>query len=328
MRVKMENYFSGDTEFITDAGIRLLSEFNHLDNVKILNKEGQFTEATVIMSNAAPIYEIQLQKGQFLRKTIKTTACSQWLVTYNLQRFFGYKEKYYKTTELPVGKQLINTYPTENLTKFDLQGFLHGVVFGDGTFHKRGNYKDKNCLIALCHESRELKDFFREAGYKLTERDDINQTRIYGLPSNWKNLPNTKEIPYIYSFIMGWFAADGSVSRSGGSVRISSINYEAIKWLQNNSNNCGFSVSSTIKKRSQENTTFGGKDIYILSFIKSTLKPSFFVQNKKQERFKYSAQSSKHWRIKSIKDNNITEPVYSIKEPKTGHFVLSGNILA
>lgn len=322
-----QSCFAGEEKFLTDEGLKSFNQFKNGDKVRVVNKYGKFSKATIKELGEQPIFEVVLQKGQYLTKKIRTTGNHLWPVTYNAQRQFGYKEKNYITEKLPLGKQFVSTFQKVN-REIELEALLHGIVFGDGTYHKRGNYKNKNCSISLCGDSRLLKKFFVDAGYKLTERDDINQTRIYGLPDHWKTLPNTKDKNYIYSFIAGWFAADGSVSKTAGNISLSSINERALSWAMNNAPICGLATQTTLKKRSNQKSSFGGKDVFSLSFIKESLDIEFFVHPKKRKWFRArSKQSSKHWRIVDVHYTGDMEAVFCVEEPETNHFVLEGNIL-
>lgn len=322
-----QSCFTGEEKFLTDKGLKSFNEFKNGEKVNVVNKNGEFSPATVKSFGKQPIMEVVLQKGQYLTKTIRTTENHLWPVTYNAQRHFGYKEKTFTTKDLPIGKQFVSTFQKVE-TGMNLEGLLHGIVFGDGTYHKKGHYKTRNCSIALCGDSRHLKKYFIQAGYKIKERDDINQTRIYGLPDYWKKIPDTTNASYVYSFISGWFAADGSVSKTAGNISLSSVNKTALEWVLNVSSVCGLAVQPTLTVRSNKNSTYGGEDVYKLSFIKESLESTFFVHKMKKSRFEdRSSQSSKHWKIVDVRYTGDVEEVFCVEEPKTNHFVLEGNIL-
>jgi hypothetical protein len=318
--------FTGDTRFVSEEGLRRFDEFENGEAVSVLNGAGKFVPAKVLRLGNQEIYELTLQKGP-LKMTIQTTKDHKWPITYKHQRHFGYKQKIYTTDQLPIGKQLNLVVPKEQVDG-DEEGILHGITFGDGTFHKKGHYRDRNCLIALCDDSRVLKSLYKKKGYTLTERDDINQTRIYGLPGHWKQLPaQDSSREYVKGFIAGWFAADGHVSKDGKVVTLASVHKEYLEWLQEMAPVAGLAVSTKIQKHKFTKDSYSARDYYyVISFLKDGLTKDFFVHEKKRSRYKQT-QPSKRWTIKEVRATNRIEPVYCIEEPVDHMFVLEGNIL-
>lgn len=319
--------FTGNTRFITNHGLKHFNEFVHNENVMVLGSDGDFTPAIVKKFGKQQIYKIKLKSGK-KELEINTTADHLWPVTDAQQRYRGRKDKSYKTVDLPIGKQLNTVTPKFN-GQYDLEGFLHGVVYGDGSYHK-STHTDKKCQIYLCGDSRCLATYFKEFGSKPKERDDINQTRIYGLPNHWKQLPDTNDPEYLRSFISGWFAADGHISQDARTCTLTCGNHKVLEWLQEVAPVAKLMVSTSIIKNKYSSKSFSKNEhFYTISFIKESLDNGFFKHPKKLARFKNNPikQSHKRWRIVEVVPTNRFEDVYCVIEPKKHLFTLEGNIL-
>jgi len=316
--------FSGDTKFITDKGLKKFTDFSDNDNVNILNKDGKFVNAKIKKFGKQKIYEINLQSGQKY-KTINTTKEHLWPITDTQQRYKKLPYKNIQTCDLPISKQFESVYP-KLIDGFDNNGILHGIVYGDGTIYNKQR-KNQYTRVDLFHHKKELSSFFENNCSKITEYDD--KTVCYGLPLNFKQLPDEKIVTkqYLKSFIMGWFAADGFINEKSTVIAISNINKSVIEWLQNVAPIIGLSMSTSIKKTQIKHYKGKNNFCYTINFLKESLTKDFFINKKHIERFKISNQSSKRWKIKSIIETDRYEDVWCVEEPKNKMFVLDGNIL-
>jgi hypothetical protein len=329
--------FSGSTRFVTDKGLVSFDDTlagREAGDVVVMNRRGKFVPATARRFGKDEVWEVHLTSGKN-RMVVETTASHLWPTTYAAQRWAGWPEKMYRTDELPIGKQLVSVYPDME-RKFILEAFLRGVVFGDGSQYNKHRKKNRYCKVDLCGESRELAPFFEKFGRKPILRNDIDQTRVYGLPGHWKELPTDRfqDGDYIYSFIMGWFAADGYVSERGDVVSISCTNRDALLWLQRVAPMAGIACSTTIgtRKYGDKSTVVkpiknGNDKCYCLGFVKEAVPESFFVRTKHLARFVRKGQSSKRWRIEKVLRTGRKENVYCVVEPEGSHFVLEGSVL-
>jgi ribonucleoside-diphosphate reductase alpha chain len=333
--------FSGDTKFLVeDKGYVSFNSFNDGDTVRVLTHDGTYTNAIVKNFGKQEIVELKVTTGGGLKepKIIKTTKDHFWFVSNNYRRHSGIDlpdEKYriIKTKNLLSIKkpQFPRVYPTKKVTEINLEGLLHGIVFGDGS---RTPIRRKNGLggfISLCHESRHLKKYFIEAGYSVKENDSINQTYIGKLPWEWKELPKTDNPKYIFSFIAGWFASDGYVSSEKRNVNITCIQEDAMKWLMDKAPICGISTSHTYSSYSITKGYKPGGTAHTINFIKESLPDEFFVHEKKLQRWlegkPKTYQSPKYFSVLEINYTGKYEDVWCVIEPKNSAFVIEGNIL-
>lgn len=317
--------FAGHVRFCTSEGLKRFDEFEDCEKVRVLSSSGRLATGVVRHLGHQKIWKLNLRSGN-RTMSFDTTEDHLWPVTYAHQRWAGYDRKLYKTSDLPVGKQLDLVVPSFEVEE-DSEAVLHGIVFGDGTTASSG----KSCSISLCHDSRAMKSLFSDAGYKLTERDDINQTRIYSLPNHWKRLPDDKSSPeYIRGFLSGWFAADGHVSKDGRVVSLSCFRKDHLKWVQRQATKAGLAVSTHIKKFESGDGSYSNNPSFSLSFLTESLNRSFLSPHlKKMDRFfsKDRMQSSKRWRIESVEPTDREEPVFCLEVPADRLFVLEGNVL-
>lgn len=333
--------FSGDTKFLVeDKGYVSFNSFNDGDTVRVLTHDGTYTNAIVKNFGKQEIVELKVTTGGGLKepKIIKTTKDHFWFVSNNYRRHSSIDlpdEKYriIKTKNLLSIKkpQFPRVYPTKKVTEINLEGLLHGIVFGDGS---RTPIRRKNGLggfISLCHESRHLKKYFIEAGYSVKENDSINQTYIGKLPWEWKELPKTDDPKYIFSFIAGWFASDGYVSSEKRNVNITCIQEDAMKWLMDKAPICGISTSHTYSSYSITKGYKPGGTAHTINFIKESLPDEFFVHEKKLQRWlkgkPKTYQSPKYFSVLEINYTGKYEDVWCVIEPKNSAFVIEGNIL-
>lgn len=312
--------FTGDTRFITKAGLRRFDACFENETVEILNKKGRFVPATVKAFGVQDVWELVLTRCG-IRHVIHTTKNHLWPVTTEMQRFRGEPVKYKQTHELRAGVALLTVNPTQ-IPALDPLAVLHGIVYGDGTKNKT------RCSIALCFDpkgadSRLLAPLFEKAGFRAVVRDDLKQVRFYGLPAHWKTLPpDTASPEYLRGFVAGWFAADGTCLRT---VQIAAKERAALEWLQRLAPKAGLAVSTKIGQRqSQEHDSFKAGVYHTLTLCKETLDPAFFVLPGKKTG---PAKFKKYWKVVSAQPTHTQAPVFCVVEPQGQAFCLEGNIL-
>lgn len=320
--------FSGDTRFLTKEGVKTFSEMVGR-RTEVLGKDGLWKSAEIKSFGKQPtvLLNLKIQSGKSKRiKTIKTTKEHLWFSVQNKDSRKLPKISIKPTNELTEGDRLVHCFPSENIG-YEKEGFLHGLVYGDGTLHQKRN----ECQIYLCDDSRHMSYLFEGTARSIIERDEIDQTRIYGLPNNWKTLPTSACTPeYLRAFIAGWFAADGSVGSNGTNLTLCCIDLEPLLWLRDTAIKAGISVLEPHERKTNE-TCFSKKDeFYVLSFVAKTLDEEFFIHNKKRNSFNSvsrTSQSPKRWTVETIEETGIIEEVYCAVVADGKAFVLEDNIL-
>ncbi len=328
--------FTGDTRVITDRG---LMSFHQMEDYigddptrtpLVLGKEGQWVQATFHSLGEQEIWELVVERCG-IQQTIRTTKDHVWPVTSPMRRFRDSALELVQTSQLPVGSRnykLFTVNPREQIT-LDLEGILHGITFGDGTRSSGHEGRTRYCSIALCNDpngvdSRALAPLFAEAGFKPNVREDRQQIQFFGLPEHWKTLPAADESPeYLRGFIAGWFAADGHI---GSTITISSVNRDALAWLQTIAPRAGLATPTDIGEHFSE-SGFAPLTWYTLALVKESLDVDFFLLEGKRERFS-PAKFAKYWKVASVRNTGKREPVYCMEvQEAEPYFTLEGNIL-
>ncbi len=328
--------FTGDTRVITDRG---LMSFHQMEDYiggdptrtpLVLGKEGQWVQATFHSMGEQEIWELVVERCG-IQQTIRTTKDHMWPITSPIRRFRDSALELVQTSQLPVGSRnykLFTVNPREQIT-LDLEGILHGITFGDGTRSSGHEGRTRYCSIALCNDpngvdSRALAPLFAEAGFKPNVREDRQQIQFFGLPEHWKTLPAADESSeYLRGFIAGWFAADGHI---GGTITISSVNRDALAWLQTIAPRAGLATPTDIGEHFSE-SGFAPLTWYTLALVKESLDVDFFLLEGKRERFS-PAKFAKYWKVASVRNTGKREPVYCMEvQEAEPYFTLEGNIL-
>ena len=312
----MSNYncFTGDTEFITNKGIKSFENFEDGEKVNILDGYSSFTEAEVKNFGEKDIYELVVNKGRS-EKTYKVTDDHIWFVRRTP------KEKKYRevqTKDLSMGdifreKKAFREKNTPNICNVGIQ---HGIVFGDGTYDKNKNH----CRISLIGEKQELLEYFT-TGTTCTE-GDRDSTLVYGLPYDWKEMPSVEANPeYILGFIVGYIATDGSVSSS---VKISSSSKENLRKLRDLAVTIGIN-SYDIKDRRRTTNNFGEGELYELTFDKRDIETSMILRSSHSANFS-KGDIETAWKVKSIRSLNRKEETWCVTGSRTDSFTLDTGI--
>lgn len=212
----------------------------------------------------------------------------------------------------------------------DEAGIRHGVVFGDGSAN--GKY----ATVTLWGEKdKQLLRYFPGRRYK----DDNTATRVLGtgIPGvkvsgnlwAWmKAVPSLDESPeYLYGWLAGYFAADGTVSKQG-QVQISSANLGHLEAVRDIALRLGI---TTYEIRSQMRVGFPGREpspLYTVDFLTSTINEDFFLIEEHRDRYRFRNYGHERlgWTVVSVEETGKVETVYCAVVPETHSFALDGNI--
>lgn len=217
------------------------------------------------------------------------------------------------TDNLKVGDVLAPIHADVGL---DAEAVVHGLIFGDGSAHKRRvdsarHYSQGRTYasIRVCKQDsaqKEIHDWLDNAGYKFTTPESAEGDRCYyiGKLEGAKQVPITRDPEYIAGFIYGWWLADGHKA-VGHCLEISSVNEQAIKWALEHAGYAGFNITMhRIQERTEGDGSFvNGKPLHTIRFVKNA-----------------------EWKVETI-DNIGKVPVYCPEEPVTSSFVLANGLL-
>lgn len=224
-------------------------------------------------------------------------------------------------------------------------GVVHGLVYGDGTaLHTKfsaGISPDvvkikKICrgfVIRLCTDQDSLLPYF--LGYPCSYPKSFNGEPVVYLfkdaAVDLKSLPDLSLgfyiRDYIVGFIRGWFAADGSISKSG-QVSMSATK-AGLDWLYSASAITYFIPRSIRKFPSETNYGKRSEDLYYVELDRRWLDAEDVIIDRKRERFRSIdfSKSPGFGKVKSVYKNSDSEDVYCFEVPTTNSFLLTKNIL-
>ncbi len=317
--MSLNNCFAAETEVITREGIKKLGDL--VDTTQILlSKNGKWIEAPVKSFGKQKLVKLTVKRNKE-KKNIFCTPDHRWFAK---SRKIGHRNKgnfECKTSELEEFYNLAYMF-SRNIGSPDLRpspiGIARGISFGDGTMNH----------LYLCGEKdKELQKYF-----PLNEKTfDPNKCeggaiRISNLPRYWKTFPPLDEdSSYLYGWLAGYFAADGSCDVNG-QIRISSSNLDNILFVRDVCSILGIGYYAILAENRLSNLTNEEFTMYRIRLMASTLKENFFLLSKHKDNF-VKSKEKRFWQVVSVEDTDRYEKVYCATVPETHSFVLEGNIL-
>ncbi len=319
--------FAGETEIITKNGIKQISTL--CDTEEFLLTNNQWVKSKIRNYGKQKIWELTLSRSG-KKKIIRTTEEHEWFMESK-----GGKSSVVKTRDLIKGKFLTSSYLGINTKKYkiDNEWVSRGFVFGDGyTIKPKAKLvKYEKSVAQFCGEKdKAMLPFFEGFGGKRTYVKYSNSIRIHALPETWKN--NTPTIDddknKIFSWLSGYFAADGTVGKTG-QCTISSASLENLRTFETLCTIIGIGTQgiSSCKRLGYGKVE---TDLYSLSLDRTNLISEFFHIPHHKERFiknKKIKHQPKRWSIVDVQETNIIEDVYCAEVPNFESFTLAGNIL-
>lgn len=308
--VTLPNCFSGDTEIITHLGVKRLSDIVG-SSVKIPTIDNEWHDAEIKYFGKQILWEVKLNNGH----TYKASGNHRWVI-YSQS---GKTHKIVHTQDLIPGMFVNDTFSGEVNYPDDLDGIRHGFVYGDGTC-----CSNIHTCANICGFKKTFMPRYFE-GFKITEWAD-GTLYVGGQCSDGKKVPEyTLDKAYLYNFLRGYFAADGSVDADGYASITSSdfgnlSKVNDICWI--------LGIKTTGVRQQYDNGYTGYRWIYNLTLRRDSLDSSFFLNPVHKSRFE--AKPKKHIHrttIKSVRCLHIEEDVYCPVEPITHTCTLGGGEL-
>lgn len=329
-KISLGNCFSSDTTFITDKGVKSFLDFKNGDQVNILSNYGSFKTATIKYFGKQKIGCLTLKKRN-ITKVIKVTPQHNWR-TLNKESIIEKITENLKPGDIiPYIKR--RYVDNRNGSRYYCPiGFIHGLVFGDGSYDKRTD----TCSLDLCGDSRQYIKFFKSLPWNHYPDNNANKDKIRYLPNYMKNLPSeTCNSEYLLGFIIGWFAADGTIDKDGRTYLYHN-NKENLQWIKNKIEALGIYTSDIKNIRDTDsiviqNKTYSNKQyqLYSLYFLKDCLFESFFTKESHLTNYKNACKTivnKINWTVVSYILFDDYEDVWCVVEPEQHNFTLSGGV--
>ncbi|HET7648048.1 MAG TPA: hypothetical protein VFK17_05715 [Gaiellaceae bacterium] len=257
--------FAPNETLITSYGVKTFAELEN-QPCRVLTDDG-FKPALVKRFRRKPLVKIQLapafeERDRYggtrlttrnisrFRRTVTATPTHEWALV-DGQR----------TDALSVGQYVpsMRFSPKRGNESYRL-GVLHGLVYGDGKWDRRGVKDEEHVHEVPLFGDRvaRYRDFFDRV--RFDRWYDVHPgyvgTGIVRAGANLKRcLPEDADMEYVTGFVDGWLAADGDPVRAG-SWRLRSIDHEALEWVEQAAPVAGFVVVGSGQEGNLE-TNFG-----------------------------------------------------------------------
>ncbi len=201
-------------------------------------------------------------------------------------------------------------------------GYQHGFFFGDGT-RSNGELHQFDSSIEV------LEKLFPT----LTEKISENHSVVRHCPLAWGKLPTREYLEdrkYIWSFLAGYVAADGSIS--GNKVRLPSSRLEELKIVSLLFKEIGIRCSDpyiSIKEGSKNSFYLEGRpsNLYEIKIEIFDLRKDFFLKEKHKKKYDILTPRRRDWgKLVSIKKIPGV-PIKCVEVPGYEQFVIDGFIL-
>lgn len=318
--------FAGDTRIVTKLGHRLIRDV--VGPVTLLTESkgdrGKWVEAEVRHFGCQRIVEVDLVRYGVV-KTMRTTAEHRWFAGEGRRRSRTYAEC--TTTELRAGMFLRSVHPPRSgQLSVAPHGVVHGLTWGDGTLEKNGG-----CHLNLWGEKLECARFLVGPGTPLNRDDVAVEGRSWSLlPRSYKEPVRFDESPsYLYGWLAGYFAADGSVAPDG-TCQISSIDKSSIELVRDVCLRLGITVGETAEHEKIDSGYGPGSTIsHVVTIRSSDLSQSFFLRSSHRANWNNRGRThkSRDWKVVAVRVTDDVEDVYCAMVDGTHSFVLDGYIL-
>lgn len=285
----------------------------------VFTRRGYFDHAEVKAFGDQHVWEISLFK-QGGRKIVRATADHRWFLR-------GEQQSCKPTRELSVGDVLVPLRATSlGKEKFMPSAAARGFVFGDGTRQSDREFMPASVTIHTDNKVVAARAMFLPSEFMPCVANKKPAMRVSNLPRYWKDLPPLDESrAFLTSWLSGYFAADGSVSKSS-SCSIESVDVDAMQRVREIACICGIGCTAV---RSKQHSGMGKVfTLYRVSLRRVDLPDWFFLQPHHRERATSASKDvDRDWKVESVRDLGVKELVFGVKTSCASGFALSEDVL-
>lgn len=324
---------TGDTDVVTRDGIKPIRDLvGHADLLVPqmgthggLGHRGSFKTAEVRSFGVQTIWEITLRRMKSVR-VVRATAEHRWFVTAGKQ--WEEMSAFERTTaQLKIDDRLrtlrATTPASENLMPVAV---AQGFVFGDGS-HPLGD-DERPASVTFYGAKAVLIPFFVPSTVHEHMINGALQKHVYGLPRSWKQTPSIRESrSFLLSWLAGYFAADGSVTKAGQAV-LDSASLSALSFARDVAAVCGVGYT---KIQSRLRKGFGAEPspLYRIGFRLADVPSWFFIRPEHKSRVDAldRATHDAPWIVEKVVQTEMGQEVFCAIVPEAGAFGLSEDLM-
>ncbi len=339
--------FAAETLVMTDSGSRPIQELAGGVHT-LLTAGGRWVKAPVQSFGHQRLFEVTVGRyGE--ERVIRATAEHRWL----LRPKVAHNRAEAPTVGLRVGDRLAYTFPMRPARlKVHRRGVARGFVFGDGSISghslAHANFyggKDEALLPYFDNAERVHSYYYvytpgdpnhkkhlpaREVDAERLESGEIKSyRRLGGLPREWKleRPPLDSHPDELYSWLAGYFAADGDVGKTGR-PSIWSADRSNLEFFKTA---CDLLGIWTLPIRTRWRKGFGEVDssICVMGISRADLTADFFIHEEHRKRWggNREAVERRGWTVRQVRETDAVEEVFCAVVDDTHSFALDGNIL-
>ena len=257
--------FAPSERLITSWGVRSFEELEDRA-CRVLTDSGfqlaivkRFRRRPLVKVTLAPAFEertryggvrLTTRNGSRFRRVVNATPTHSWVLADGE-----------RTDALSPGQFVpaMRALPKRDSETYRL-GVLHGLVFGDGSWNKQEIRSGEHLHYVQLYGEKvaKFKDFFDQVNFSpcLDVHPGYAGTGVVRSSANLKRLlPEDADPEYITGFVDGWLASDGDQTKAG-SIRLRSIDDEALSWLESAAPLAGYVTVGSGEEANRE-TNFG-----------------------------------------------------------------------
>jgi hypothetical protein len=319
---------AAETPVITSEGVFPISELAGGIH-RVLTKQGKWVDAPFKGFGVKPLMKVTMRRNGRRREFFATPNHGWFVERKRYEK--SVRQDRILTENLVTGMKLAPAYGRNvvwdvNPSPF---GIAHGFTYGDGTCRTSGGgcsvdmYGDKDAhmlrYFAGCTVYRDLR----------ANRYQGEWVRVSDLPRYFKDRPSlTESTSYLYGWLAGYFAADGTVSKKG-EVFLDSARQADIDHARAVCQVLGIKTSDPYVIQTRNGFTGEPWTTYRLRLSGESLTADFFcipIHQERWEQFKHR-KTQEYWTVVSVESTDRVEETYCAVVPNTEAFALDGNIL-
>lgn len=328
---------AGETEVVTRDGIRPIRDLAGTrcrllvparGKLGGLQHQGGFQQVEVRSFGVQPLWELQIRKGTRTKK-IRVTAEHRWFLMARPRDQWKPIEKFERTTaQLQPGDRLrpVRATPPSREGLMSV-AVAQGFTFGDGS---RVENDDRPASVTFYNPAKDavVLPHFGPVRVDTVQANKRPALHVYGLPRTWKRPPPLDESrSFLLSWLAGYFAADGTVSKNGN-PSLESASMEAMVVARDVAAVCGIRYGE-IKPRMRQGFGDGPTRIYRMSLRRTDLPKWFFLIAEHRTRAERAGEVSceRAWRVINAAPLGVEEEVYCAVVPGAQSFGLVDDLM-